>query len=37
MSVLAVLASIPFFLGWLVLMPMGMAAFYSEYKAIYTD
>jgi uncharacterized membrane protein len=37
MSVLAVLASIPFFLGWLVLMPMGMAAFYSAYKAIYTD
>jgi uncharacterized membrane protein len=36
MTVLAVLASIPFFLGWLVLMPMGMAAFYAAYKAIYT-
>lgn len=37
MSVLAVLASIPFFLGWLVLMPMGMAAFYTAYRSIYTD
>lgn len=37
MSVLAVLASLPFFLGWLVLMPIGMAAFYTAYKSIYTD
>lgn len=37
MSVLAVLASLPFFLGWLVLMPIGMAAFYTAYRSIYTD
>ncbi len=37
MMILAVIASIPFFLGWLVLMPMGMAAFYTAYRAIYTD
>ncbi len=36
MTVMAVLASIPFFLGWLVLMPMGMAAFYTAYKSIFT-
>lgn len=37
MIILAVIASIPFFLGWLVLMPMGMAAFYTAYRAIYTE
>jgi len=37
MIVLAVIASIPFFLGWLVLMPMGMACFYTAYRAIYTE
>ena len=37
MMVLAVIASIPFMLGWLVLMPIGMAAFYTAYRAIYTD
>ncbi|MFK7815767.1 MAG: BPSS1780 family membrane protein [Gammaproteobacteria bacterium] len=37
MIVLAIVASIPFFLGWLVLMPMGMAAFYTAYRSIYTD
>ncbi|MGH1537121.1 MAG: BPSS1780 family membrane protein [Gammaproteobacteria bacterium] len=37
MIILAVIASIPFFLGWLVLMPIGMAAFYTAYRAIYTD
>ncbi|QMU61042.1 MAG: hypothetical protein GKR92_04725 [Gammaproteobacteria bacterium] len=37
MLVLAFIASIPFFLGWLVLLPMGMAAFYTAYRAIYTD
>lgn len=37
MSVLAIIASIPFFLGWLVLMPMGMAAFYTAYRSIYTS
>lgn len=37
MMVLAIIASIPFFLGWLVLMPMGMAAFYTAYRSIYTD
>jgi uncharacterized membrane protein len=37
MMVLAVIASIPFMLGWLVLMPIGMAAFYTSYRAIYTD
>lgn len=37
MLILAIIASIPFFLGWLVLMPMGMAAFYTAYRAIYTD
>ncbi len=37
MVVLAVIASIPLFLGWLVLLPMGMAAFYTAYRAIYTD
>lgn len=37
MVVLAVIATIPFGLGWLVLMPMGMAAFYTAYRAIYTE
>jgi len=37
MMVLAVIASIPFGLGWLVLMPMGMAAFYTAYRSIYTE
>lgn len=37
MSVLAVLASLPFFIGWLVLLPIGMAAFYTAYRSIYTD
>ena len=37
MLISAIIASIPFFLGWLVLMPIGMAAFYTAYRAIYTD
>lgn len=37
MIVLAVIATIPFGLGWLVFMPVGMAAFYTGYRAIYTD
>ena len=37
MLVLSVIATIPFGLGWLVLMPMAMASFYAAYRAIYTD
>jgi len=37
MVILAVIASIPFALGWLILMPVGMAAFYTAYRAIYTN
>ena len=37
MIVLSIIATIPFALGWLILMPMGMAAFYTAYRAIYTD
>jgi len=37
MSVLAFLASLPLLLGWLILLPIGMAAFYTSYRAIYTD
>ena len=37
MMVLAVIATIPLGLGWFVLMPMGMAAFYTAYRSIYTE
>lgn len=37
MTILAIIASIPFGLGWLVLMPMGLAAFYTAYRSIYTE
>lgn len=37
MMVLAVIATIPLGLGWLVLLPMGMAAFYTAYRSIYTE
>ncbi len=37
MTILAIIASIPFFLGWLVLLPVGMATFYTAYCTIYTD
>ena len=37
MIVLAVIATIPLGLGWFVLMPMGMAAFYTAYRSIYTE
>lgn len=37
MMVLAFIATIPFGLGWLVLMPMGFAAFYTAYRSIYTE
>lgn len=35
-TVLAIIASLPFFLGWLVLAPVTLASFYTAYKAIYT-
>lgn len=37
MIVLSIIATIPFGLGWLVLMPMGLAAFYTAYRSIYTE
>lgn len=37
MMILSVLASIPLFLGWFVLIPVSIAAFYTSYRAIYTS
>ncbi len=34
--VLSLLASIPFLLGWIILLPMTIAGFYIAYKDIYT-
>ncbi len=37
MIILAVIASIPFFLGWLILLPVSIAVFYTAYRQIYTS
>lgn len=37
MIILAVVASIPLFLGWLVLLPVSIAVFYTAYREIYTS
>ena len=36
MIILAIIASIPLFLGWLVLIPVSVAVFYVAYRQIYT-
>ncbi len=36
MIILAVIASIPLFLGWLILIPVSIAVFYTAYREIYT-
>jgi uncharacterized membrane protein len=35
MLVLAIVASVPVGLGWLVLLPIGAGSLYSSYRAIY--
>jgi len=35
MLVLAIVASVPIGLGWLVLMPIGAGSLYASYRAIY--
>lgn len=37
LMILAVIACIPLFLGWLVLIPTSIAAIYATYRAIYTN
>ena len=37
MIILAVIATIPLLLGWLVLIPVSIATFYTAYRGIYTN